>query len=128
VRIIEHFYSFLAPQDCLVCGQEGSLLCKGCAATSLSVISGRCYRCYRVSSSCLTCPSCRNYSVLKHVWIRSEYNKAAKQLIHSFKFNYAKDAAVRIAEELASILPKLQENTIIVHIPVASSHFRQRGF
>jgi len=128
VRIIEHFFGLLAPHDCLNCGREGSLLCSDCSAINLESVPERCYYCYRASSNSTTCPACRHYSVLKHVWVRSDYTKTAKQLVHALKFNFAKDAAGQIAKELQKVLPSINENTVIVHVPAASSHVRRRGF
>lgn len=128
MRIIEHFFSFLAPHDCIVCGKEGSLLCSGCAKTNLEPFPSRCYRCFRQTLNYSTCPACRHHSVLKHVWIRSSYNETAKHVVHELKFTFAKDAAKEIAAELKTILPNISPETVIVHIPASTSHVRQRGF
>ena len=128
MRLAEHFFSFLAPQDCLVCGKEGELICSECAIRVLETIPGRCYRCYRTSSDSKTCPVCHQHSVLKHVWVRTSYGEVAKQIVHSLKFNYSKGVALTITKQLHVILPVLVENTLIVHVPTASSHVRQRGF
>ncbi|MDB5183215.1 MAG: putative amidophosphoribosyltransferase [Candidatus Saccharibacteria bacterium] len=128
MRLIEHFFSLLAPHDCINCGQEGALLCSDCTVKKLEPVPGRCYRCFRQSLNCSTCPVCRHYSVLKHVWVRTQYNETAKQLVHELKFSFAKDAAHKIAKEIQTTLPLLAPDTIIVHIPAATTHVRQRGF
>jgi ComF family protein len=48
--------------------------------------------------------------------------------VHELKFSFAKDAARKIAEELQTVLPLLDAETVIVHVPAASSHVRRRGF
>lgn len=128
MRLIEHFFSLLAPHDCIICGQEGSVLCSGCSLQALPMLPERCYRCLRQSLNYSTCPVCRHYSVLKQVWVRTHYDNSAKQIVHELKFNFAKDVAAYIALELQKTLPLLDKDMVIVHIPAATSHVRQRGF
>lgn len=127
MRIIEHFFRLLAPDECLVCRAEGSLLCDICVVGCLESIPERCYRCYRATELSRTCPLCRHHSVLKYVWVRTGYTESAKEIVHELKFNYARSAAKVIASEISTHLP-VHEANIIVHIPAASSHVRQRGF
>lgn len=126
--IIEQFISLLAPDECNICGQEGSLLCRKCAVESLNRLPDRCYRCHKQSEYCKTCTTCRRNTVLKSVWVASEYNDAVKDLVYSLKFNFTKSAAKTIARELALVLPPLPADTIIVHVPTSTSHIRKRGF
>ncbi len=128
MRIIEHFYRIIAPHECVVCGHEGTLLCRACSNKSLEVIPQRCYRCNKLSPQNKTCVTCRNHSVLTHAWVRTIYNETAKKVVHNLKFEFAKDAAKTIAAEIFSVLPTLPPETIIVHVPAATSHIRQRGF
>jgi predicted amidophosphoribosyltransferase len=109
VRIIEYFFGLIAPHDCILCGHEGAFLCQGCATTSLRPLSERCYRCLRQSTNCATCSVCRHHSVLKRVWVRTEYSEVAKRLIHALKFEYAKNVARLIAQELAAALALRQD-------------------
>ncbi|MDQ3064762.1 MAG: hypothetical protein M3Q36_00625 [bacterium] len=44
------------------------------------------------------------------------------------KFKYSGEAADTIAKSMLNTLPHLAPNTIIVHVPSATSHVRQRGF
>lgn len=126
--IFEHLFKVIAPHDCLLCGAEGRLICNACAPSSFTALPERCYRCYKLSMDCKTCQVCRHHSVLKNVWVRTAYDQPARQLIHALKFTHAKPAAVIIAAEINKILPRLDPNTIISHVPAATSHVRARGF
>ncbi len=128
MRLIEHFFRLLAPDECVNCNDEGSLLCRTCISRDLESIPERCYSCYRVSVGNKTCSICRHHSVLRQVWARTTYTNAARKVIHELKFNYARSAARVIASEIATTLPILEVGTIIVHVPAATSHIRQRGF
>jgi ComF family protein len=128
MRLIEHIFRLLAPDECISCAQESSLLCEPCGKSKLELIPARCYRCLRAMPNFQTCPACRHQSVLQHVWTRTAYNQTAKQLVHALKYKNAKDAACPIARELLKVLPPLPKRTVIVHVPTATSHVRQRGF
>ena len=128
MSITEQLFRFLAPYDCINCGQEGRLLCRWCANDKLLPTTESCYRCNRLSPGFKTCSTCRHHSVLKHVWVRTDYNETAKELVHQLKFAYAKDAAKLIAEELTTTLPYINPDTLIAYVPAATAHMRQRGF
>ncbi len=128
MSIIEHLLRSLAPYDCMVCGDEGNLLCKACVSEQLPPLAPQCYRCQKLSTHAKTCQECRNSSVLSHVFVRSDYTMVARKLIHELKFSYARDSAKVIAEEIAFMLPRLKSDTIITHIPTVTSHVRERGF
>ncbi|CAN5399470.1 ComF family protein [soil metagenome] len=128
MRIIEHFFRLIAPDECLNCGREGALLCAECCATALESIPPRCYRCNRLSEQSKTCPTCRHHSVIKNAWIRTSYTDYARKLVHELKFNYSRSAARIIAREIVACLPVLPKDSIITHVPTATSHVRQRGF
>ena len=128
MRIIEHFFRLIAPDECLACKKEGKLICEGCAEAKLDKLPERCYRCYRVSPGNKTCELCRHYSVLKYVWIRTSYGDMARKVVHELKFSFARSAAGVIAAQMAASLPILPADIIIVHIPAATSHVRRRGF
>lgn len=126
--IFEYFFKLVAPHNCLLCGDEGRLVCRQCTSTHLISIPERCYRCYRLSPQHKTCLTCRHHSVIRNAWIRTQYDEPARKIIHALKFTHAKDAAAVIAAELFSILPVLDPDTVITHVPAATSHVRRRGF
>lgn len=128
MRVIEQIFRLLAPHYCLSCGVEGRLLCAWCAEAALPETESRCYRCNRLTDSSAVCSSCRRQSALSHLWVRTEYSETAKMLIHSMKFKYSGEAADVIAAELMNTLPALPPRTVIVHVPTASRHMRERGF
>lgn len=125
--IIERIISVIAPDTCLTCGQEGSLLCEACRQAELFRIPPSCYRCGSVNPEALTCPKCRRHSPLSYVWVVSRYEGVARKLIHEFKFQSRRGATEPIAEEISATLPLLPE-TLVVHLPTTTRHRRQRGF
>lgn len=127
MTILEAAISMIAPHDCLSCGKEGSLLCAWCVPEILSPLPPRCYKCYRATEESLVCKRCRLGIRLKHVWVTTEYDGLAKELVRVFKFGRAQAAATIIAEAMSSRLPYLPDS-LVVPVPTASSRRRQRGY
>lgn len=128
MRLLEHFFAIIAPEACLSCGREGSLLCLWCRAEALPEAESRCYKCNRLTEFGAVCPADRRKSPLKHVFTRTEYTGAAKEMVHKMKFSYSGAAADLIATELMNTLPALRPGTLVVHVPTITNHVRTRGF
>lgn len=127
MRLIEQLFSIIAPSSCMGCSREGSLLCRWCTEDTLPLSNARCYRCNALSPYFKTCRACRRSSVLSQVWVLTEYDGIAKELVHRMKFKYSREAANIIAQEMAVLLPALPPDTVFIHIPTITSHVRQRG-
>ena len=128
MNLLESAISTLAPHSCLVCGQNGELLCEPCRLTVLTSPPPRCYRCHAASKQSSACSSCRKSTALKHVWVASDYQDISKQLVKRFKFDRANAAAKPVANAIETALPDLPPETVIVHAPTANSRVRVRGY
>lgn len=126
MRVIEHIISTIAPHECLGCGLEGSLLCAACSQ-QLPPIPERCYRCLRTNPGSVTCKSCRSSSALYSVTPITTYDGLAKELVQKLKFERARAGATTVAALLAEHLT-LPTNTVITHVPTATSRVRERGY
>lgn len=126
--VLERILSVVAPHRCLICGGEGEVICAWCLPDLAPPLPARCYRCRAQSENSLVCKKCRRDSRVKHVWVRTSYEGMAKQLIHDFKFERKQAAAEPLARLMAEALPYLPPETIITHVPTASSRARQRGY
>lgn len=127
MSLIEKVVALVAPHSCLVCSQEGKLICSVCAFESFPYLPSRCYRCKRLTQDFAVCSNCRQSTSLRHVWIRTAYEDAAKELIHHFKFERAQAAAPIIAAFIGDQLPYLN-SAIIIPVPTATERVRQRGY
>ncbi len=128
MRLVEHFFRIIAPANCLSCGAEGSPVCAWCTESALPEVAGRCYRCNKLTKNSATCLPCKRSTPIRHLWIRTEYTAVARVLVHAMKFKYSLEAAELIAHELVNTLPALPPQTVVVYVPAATSHVRQRGF
>lgn len=127
MRLFEQFFGIIAPNTCIFCDQEGSLLCKWCIDDALPYQTSRCYLCNALTKYYKSCPSCRHKTQVKHVYVRSEYTSFAKELVHRMKFKYSIEAVKIIAFELVQMLPITDRELVITNVPTVTSHQRSRG-
>lgn len=124
--MLEPFIALLAPHCCLICGSEGALVCDFCLPDAFDHVPERCYVCMTLTQDATVCTKCRKG--LKHVWVRTQYDGIAKQLVHHLKFERAKAAASLIASELDEVLPYLPPGTVVTYVPTATKRIRIRGY
>lgn len=117
--------AILAPFECVVCGTEGSLLCKKCAL-ALEKVPRRCYRCRKLANGFRTCTVCRRASKLYSVRPATVYRGAAKTLVGRLKFYGARAAASEIAYLMSS--EGFSKKCVVIPVPTATSRVRQRGY
>lgn len=126
--IAERLISIVAPHYCLVCDDEGALLCSWCAVEACASVPPRCYKCHRSSKDSAVCSACKRKTTLAHVWVRAEYGGTARNLLQKFKFERGQAAAKTIAELMHEALPYFVPDTLIVPVPTATSRVRGRGY
>lgn len=103
-------FAFIAPHDCLACGRQGSLLCAVC-------------RIKVPPADPVTPPS-----PLVHLSVGANYDGVVKQVLHLYKFERARDAAVALAWIMGRSLPRLPSSLVVTYIPTANKRVRQRGY
>jgi ComF family protein len=128
MSLLEAAIGWLAPPDCLVCGDEGSALCAGCAPSVIKPFGERCWRCNSLSPGSKTCLKCRPAGPLSRVWVCTTYEGVARALIQRYKFGHQRAAAEPLARIMAQTLGTPADNTLVIPIPTATSRARQRGF
>lgn len=125
--LLESILSLVAPHDCLGCGREGALLCTACGHEAVPRLPARCYGCLSVKKGSKTCAKCRRTSSLQYVYVRTQYEGAAKQLVHMLKFERAYAASRTVASLMSEVFPK-EFDGLIVPVPTATVRRRQRGY
>ena len=135
MSFLEAAIGWLAPPQCVGCGTEGSSVCRACATSEISAFGERCWRCNAVSLNCRTCPKCRLPGSPGHVWISTDYDGLARELVSLYKFGHQRAAAEPIARMMADTLllygspEEVQsKNYLVVPVPTATSRIRERGF
>jgi len=81
------------------------------------------------------CPSCRTAGGPRAVWISTNYESTAQQLVQLYKFGQLRAASQPLARIMARTFVDFHQNTdakmpdyIVVPVPTATSRLRQRGF
>lgn len=123
----------LAPPECLNCAAEGSSLCYTCSRSVILPFGERCWRCNALSPNCRTCASCRHTGSPPFVWIVTDHDGVARDLLSFYKFGHHRPAAEPIARLMTDTFQKFNRGTslndyLVVPIPTATSHIRERGF
>lgn len=128
MNILERAIALVAPHCCLGCGVEDTLLCEQCAVGIIGLVPSRCYRCHVVTQQSKVCENCRRKVFLTRVWVATEYNGLAKDLLYKLKFERAISASAIMAELLDETLPLLPEDTVVTYVPTTNSRVRLRGY
>lgn len=126
--LLEKAISVIAPHRCLVCSKENYILCVSCAHDVFVSIESACAFCDRPTAHQAVCKTCQKQSPLTHIWVAGEYDGMIARLIQRFKFQSLRAATVPLAAGMASVLPVLEPDTIIVAVPTAPRRIRIRGY
>lgn len=125
--MIDALLSYVAPHHCSGCDISGTLLCDNCKYDIISEPFLQCAACGKNTAGRNgLCSQCR--VPYARAWCVSARRDQLQRLIGNFKFTNAKSAAAPLAELLHKHLPELPADTIIVPVPTANSHIRQRGY
>jgi ComF family protein len=132
MSVLETAIGWLAPVQCLGCGLEGSALCINCSNSLVSPFGERCWRCNSLSPGCRTCQSCRHSGAPAYVWITTDHESVARELISLYKFGHQRAAVEPIARMMIETFRKFNgkdyKDYLVVPVPTATSRVRQRGF
>lgn len=125
--MLDGLMSLIAPHHCSGCGIRGTLLCDNCKYDILEDTFVGCASCgKRLAGKSGICARCR--VPYARAWCVAERRDTLQRLIGNFKFTYTRSAYKPLAELLHEHLPELPRNTVIVPVPTAHSHIRERGY
>lgn len=134
MSIMETMIGWIAPPVCVICGTEGYALCDFCRASQIMPYGERCFDCGAISPLGRTCERCAP-GAPRHVWVSTNYDDAARELIKKYKFDHQRVAAETLASMMSQTLlgfndlQALRElDYLIVPVPTAASRVRQRSF
>jgi ComF family protein len=135
MSIAETVIGWLAPPICIACGTEGRSLCPPCAAAEIIPFGERCWHCNALSPRARTCNSCRRSGTPRSVWVATDYDGIAKDLIQKYKFGQQRAVAKTLSGLMSGTFWNFiskediaKTNYLIIPVPTATSRVRQRGF
>lgn len=134
MAILDNAIGWLAPAQCVVCGEEGASLCLACSTSEIVAYGEHCWQCNQRSPGGRTCLNCRQNSP-RFLWISTHYEGVAKKLLGVYKFKHRRSAANDIASLMHETLLDfnnqddiVRTNYLIVPVPTATTRIRQRSF
>ncbi len=135
MSVLEAAIGWLAPPQCVGCGFEGSALCEACSTTEILPFGEHCWRCNCVSLRSKTCPACRRTGSPSYVWTTTNHEGLSRDLLSKYKFGHQRVAAEPIAKLMADTFLLLnsgldagEQDYLIVPVPTATAHIRERSF
>lgn len=126
MRLLESIITFLTPDNCIICGNEGDLLCEACVISEIIAPSPTCYHCGAYSVGSSTCLKCRKTSPLEAVWVSAPYEGYSKQLVAELKFSSRRGASKSMALACLPLFPR--HDFLVTHLPTSPNRIRERGF
>ncbi len=133
MSVLEKTIGWLAPPVCVICTREGSALCVSCAAAEIIPYGEHCWSCGAVSAGGRTCEHCRLPGSPRHVWITTNYEAAAQELVKKYKFGHLRAAADSLTALMVQTFQDFNGHRsfpdyLVVPVPTATSRLRERGF
>ncbi len=115
----------VAPHLCFGCSKIGTTLCHNCKYNIISEPFSGCFLCGNVTTDGV----CAQHDVpICKAFVVSERHSTLKDIIDAYKFQFTKHAVRSLAELLDESFPLFPSDVVIVPIPTAASHVRQRGY
>jgi ComF family protein len=108
--MLAYIIGLIAPHTCLVCTQEGAVLCADCGR-GLPAASGK-----------------TTLSPGVRIFAATRYQGVARRLVHTLKFERRRAAAKDLARIMTERLPVGYKPDVITWVPTATSRVRARGY
>ena len=124
--MIEKLLSYIAPHHCCSCDKIGCIICDSCKYNIADDTKNICISCGHLAGANGICDVCK--VPYERAWLVGDRSGALQRLIGLYKFERVKEAYRPLADLLASVLPDLPADVVIVPLPTVSGHIRQRGY
>ncbi len=128
MQIIDKAIGLLAPQICLGCGTEGSVLCNDCIELYHEPVQPRCAGCHSLSEDFRVCAACRKWLPLQRIYISGNFEGVSEQLVKSLKFEQKRQSTEPMSKIMSKLLDEITPDTILCPVPTAPKRVRERGF
>lgn len=123
---MEKLFELIAPDECMICGQEGLCLCRDCSHLALHNKKPACVLCNALNNDNKTCNRCKAKTNLNGASIAYRYEGVVKDLIHSMKYENRRSIARYFTNKLPN--PNLKGDLVVTFVPSDGKTRRYRGF
>lgn len=124
---IEKVVNLISPYECLVCNNEGQVVCQKCWEPNVPLRTPACFWCNALSKDGQTCPKCKRKTHLDGAIIPYRLNGLVEQCIYELKYYHNRE----IAKFLAGNIYKYLDDTeldYISYVPATGKNQRRRGY
>lgn len=123
--MLDRLLGLVAPHLCCGCGEIGAVLCDNCKSYIIKQPFSNCLLCAQPAQNgvCL-----QHETTYQQAWLVGERRAVLQRVIGNLKFQNMRSAAGTLAELFHARIPHLSRKTVIVPIPTASTHIRERGY
>lgn len=127
---------FLFPKRCVNCRKLGAYICTSCFTYISFIESGICVVCQRAAIGGITHPICKTSYTTDGVFSSLVYKGVVKKLIYQFKYKPHITALKDVLSDLfyenliqkEAFYRQINQESILVPIPLHSSKLRKRGY
>jgi len=127
--LLEKILTFLAPHDCIFCGNEGNVACAACMTDVVDEAVYACHVCSLPTVTGQACVDCRSKTSLEAIFALGLHEAELRRLVAELKFAHARQVARDVAFSLADLLPVMEHGTVVVtYLPTSYTRARERGF
>lgn len=124
--MLDKLMPIIAPHYCCGCDKIGSMLCCNCKYNIISDRQLFCIKCRRPTYSMSLCQDCA--IDIERAYVVGVREGVLQRVIGLYKFERAYGGHKDLGDLLIEVLPDLPRNTVIVPVPTAPSHIRERGY
>ena len=125
--LLDSISSSLSPHSCIMCCNEGNVLCENCQITLFDETLNQCWHCSQPARFYETCSSCLPYSSLDGLFVIGAYKEQLKEAVRRYRYNFAQQLAQDVTKLFTRNLPYF-EAPGVTFVPSSNQHRRQRGF
>lgn len=127
MRILESLIRTLSPSCCILCNEEGSLLCLECFNNNIPIRKSACFWCNSLTLDGKTCQRCRAKTSLSGAIIPFRFGDEISQLIYKLKYDGNRDVARLFANQMKDYVP-LERFDVVTFVPTTGVSQRRRGY
>jgi ComF family protein len=126
---------FLFPKNCVNCGAEGKYLCDQCQKKLVYLNNQVCPGCKALTKTGETHPECVKKTNLDGLTAVYDYNRAIKQVVHAYKYQFIEDLKLLLSKLIYQYLNSkewfkdlIKKEFVITAVPLHKKRRSWRGF
>lgn len=130
---IKFLKEVLFPLFCVICDEEGKLVCDVCLESVKKQVVFSCPSCHTINADGTCCEDCKDKSFISKIFSPFSYtDPVISRLVHALKYEYIEEAAHYIKVLIEPFVEQhkdaLSSYDAIVSVPLHRRRYAERGF